>query len=109
MGITKTEGFDASITEMADVLKVLGHPARLSIIRYLAQRKTCVCGDIVDELPLAQSTISRHLAELKRVGLIKGTISGSTICYCINTVLLKEIENFFASYSIEINKNQNCC
>lgn len=109
MGITKTEGFDTSVTEMADILKVLGHPARLSIIKYLAQRQTCVCGDIVEELPLAQSTISRHLAELKRVNLIKGTIAGASICYCINTTVLKEVEAFFASYSLEINKTQNCC
>ena len=71
MGITKTEGFTANITEMADVLKALGHPARLAIMEYLARTPSCVCGDIVNEIPLAQPTISRHLSELKRVGLIE--------------------------------------
>ena len=84
MGITKTEGFDPRVAEMADVLKALGHPARLSIMEFLAKSSTCICNDIVDELPLAQPTISRHLSELKRVGLIKGVIEGKNTCYCIN-------------------------
>ena len=94
MGITKTDGFDEQITQMADVLKVLGHPARLSIIMYL---------------PLAQSTVSRHLSELKRVGLIKGTISGSNICYCIDAEKWKGVEAYFTQTSIQVCKTQNCC
>lgn len=109
MGITKTDGFDDNVTMMADVLKVLGHPARLSIIMYLAQKNSCVCGDIVEELPLAQSTVSRHLSELKRVGLIKGTISGSNICYCIEAEKWKQVEAYFTQTSIQVCKTQNCC
>ena len=76
MGITKTDGFTKEINQTADILKVLGHPARLAIIEHLAKSPSCICNDIVDEIPLAQPTISRHLSELKRVGLIQGTIEG---------------------------------
>lgn len=109
MGITKTDGFDDNITLMADVLKVLGHPARLSVMTYLAQKNSCVCGDIVEELPLAQSTVSRHLSELKRVGLIQGTISGSNICYCVDAEKWKAVEAFFSEISTQVCKTQNCC
>ena len=109
MGITKTEGFDQQTTKMADVLKVLGHPARLSIMTYLANRNSCVCGDLVLELPLAQSTISRHLSELKRVELIQGSISGATICYCINTEVWTQVVNYFTSLFSLVSKTKNCC
>ena len=84
MGLTKTEGFTKSQIELAAFAKALGHPARIAILQFLAQRKSCVCGDIVDELPLSQSTVSQHLKELKNVGIIKGDIEGPTVCYCID-------------------------
>ena len=84
MGISKTEKFTEEQNQLASIAKSLGHPARIAILQTLAKRNTCVCGDIVDELPLSQSTISQHLAELKRVGLITGTINGPSICYCID-------------------------
>lgn len=84
MGLTKTEGFTKNQVDLAALAKAMGHPARIAILYFLATRKTCVCGDIVDELPLSQSTVSQHLKELKNVGLIKGDIEGPSVCYCIN-------------------------
>jgi DNA-binding transcriptional ArsR family regulator len=84
MGLTKTEGFTKTQIDLAAIAKALGHPARIAILQFLAERKACVCGDIVDELPLSQSTVSQHLKELKNVGLIKGDIEGPTVCYCID-------------------------
>lgn len=84
MGLTKTEGFTKSQLQVAALTKALGHPARIAILQFLASRKACVCGDIVDELPLSQSTVSQHLKELKNAGLIKGDIDGPTVCYCID-------------------------
>ena len=82
MGITKTIGFSNETNEMAEILKALGHPARLEIVKFLMKSSSCICGDIVTVLPLAQSTVSKHLSELKIVGIIKGTITGHNICYC---------------------------
>jgi len=85
MPTTNKAGFDPELIELADLAKVLGHPARLRIIQILASRDTCLCGDIVDRLPLAQATVSQHLKELKRVGLVQGEISGPRTCYCLDT------------------------
>ncbi len=109
MGITKTEGFSTSVTEMADLMKVIGHPARLSIIQYLASTSSCICNDIVDELPLAQPTISRHLSELKRVGLIKGSFEGKNICYCINIDMWNQIRDAVLAISDVLENQSNCC
>jgi DNA-binding transcriptional ArsR family regulator len=84
MGLTKTAEFTKSQNELAAFAKALGHPGRIAILQFLISKKACVCGDIVDELPLSQSTVSQHLAELKKVGLIKGEIDGPSICYCID-------------------------
>jgi DNA-binding transcriptional ArsR family regulator len=84
MGLTKTAGFTRTQIELSALAKALGHPARIAILQFLAAQKSCVCGDIVDELPLSQSTVSQHLKELKNVGLIKGDIDGPSICYCID-------------------------
>lgn len=100
MGITKTEGFPQIINDTALVFKALGHPARLAIIEHLIQSPSCICNDIVDQIPLAQPTISRHLAELKKVGLIQGTIEGKNICYCINDEKWAEIKSIFDQFSI---------
>jgi DNA-binding transcriptional ArsR family regulator len=109
MGITKTTGFNKRVIEMADMLKVLGHPARLSIMEYLAEKPNCVCNDIVDELPLAQPTISRHLSELKRVGLIQGTISGKHICYCINNQTWLKVKAAIEQISKTLEVCKDCC
>ncbi len=109
MGITKTDGFELRIAEMAEILKALGHPARLAIMEYLAKTPSCICNDIVDELPLAQPTISRHLAELKKVGLIQGTIEGKNICYCINDDRWMQVREAIESISQTLLTNKNCC
>lgn len=106
MGLTKTEGFTKNQIELAAIAKALAHPARIAILQYLATKGTCVCGDIVDELPLSQSTVSQHLKELKNAGLIQGNIDGPSVCYCIDEkVWMKakdELGNLFKSYV-------NCC
>ena len=84
MGITKSYEFSAKENKLARYAKALGHPARVAILKVLAKRQECVCGDIVDELPLSQSTVSQHLKELKEAGLIKGEIDGVRVCYCID-------------------------
>ncbi len=84
MGVTKTKEFTKNQNELALLTKALGHPARIAILQFLALQTTCVCGDIVDQLPLSQSTVSQHLKELKNAGLIKGNIEGPSVCYCID-------------------------
>src|SRR5690349_12425861 len=102
MGLTKTEEFTKAQNEIATLTKALGHPARIAILQFLIQRKSCICGDIVDELPLSQSTVSQHLKELKKVGLIKGNIDGPAICYCIDEKVWNKaktvIETFFKTF-----------
>ncbi len=109
MGVTKTFGFSDEINDMAIVFKALGHPARMAIVEYLVKQKECVCGDIVNELPLAQATISQHLRELKTAGIIKGTIEGTSVCYCLNLDLLKHIENKLNLWSLDLTNEENKC
>jgi DNA-binding transcriptional ArsR family regulator len=89
MGATKADFFTEQQNKMAAIAKALGHPARIAIIEYLLKVNECICGDIVNELPLAQPTVSQHLKELKNAGLIKGNIDGNSICYCIDEKALK--------------------
>ncbi len=84
MGVTKTEHFTESQNELAGFAKALGHPARIAILEHLLKVDHCICGAIVDELPLSQPTVSQHLRELKNAGIIKGTVEGTAVCYCIN-------------------------
>ena len=108
MGLSKTEEFTRNQNELAAIAKALGHPARIAILQFLVKTKACFCGDIVDELPLSQSTVSQHLKELKKAGLIKGNIDGPGICYCIDEKAWlkakKMLDGLFESYQI-----QNCC
>ncbi len=85
MSKSKPEEFTSEEIELADISKALSHPARIKILKILAEKNVCICGDIVDLLPLAQATVSQHLKELKRVGLIQGDIDGPKVCYCVNT------------------------
>jgi ArsR family transcriptional regulator len=78
--------------ELAALAKAIGHPARVQILRILERRTSCICGDIVDELPLAQSTVSQHLKVLKEVGLIRGEVDGSSVCYCIEPRVLRRLK-----------------
>jgi len=84
MGLSKHDEFTLRDNRIARYAKALAHPARVAILRFLIHKRSCVCGDIVDELPLAQSTVSQHLKELKAAGLIQGEIDGTTVCYCID-------------------------
>lgn len=97
--------FDPGLVEMADVAKALAHPGRLRILQILAQEKACICGDIVERLPFSQSTVSQHLKELKRVGLITGEISGPRTCYCLDSDALVRAQDGFTALFAGIG----CC
>lgn len=110
MGATKTEHFTDKQNEIATLAKALGHPARIAIMEYLMKVDNCICGDIVNELPLAQPTVSQHLKELKNAGLIKGNIEGNSICYCIDEKALQKLQTYFAKVSIKLEvKKSKCC
>ncbi|MGJ1266597.1 ArsR/SmtB family transcription factor [Sphingobacterium spiritivorum] len=109
MGITKTEIFTDEQNKLASLFKVLGHPARIAILQYIIDQKTCICNDLVDELGLAQATISQHLKELKNMGIIKGSIEGKSVCYCIEENVWKHFQqqfNIFFNQEIAVNQ---CC
>src|SRR5471030_1260353 len=109
MGLTKTEIFTAEQNRLALMLKALAHPARIAILQQIINANACICGDLVDELGLAQATISQHLKELKNAGLIQGTIEGVSVCYCIEPkawqLLRSELDVFFNAYK----QPANCC
>lgn len=107
MGVSKTESFSDNQNEIATLFKAFAHPARIAIIDYLLKVDKCICGDIVNELPLAQATISQHLRELKNANVIKGTVEGTAICYCINENTMNKMEGYFAGISSEIKSK--CC
>ncbi|WP_396175736.1 ArsR/SmtB family transcription factor [Flavobacterium sp.] len=107
MGASKSESFSAEHNEMATLFKALSHPARIAIVDYLLKVDTCICGDIVNELPLAQPTVSQHLAALKNANIIKGNIEGTAICYCINSDTIAKIVSHFGSITTQL-KNK-CC
>ena len=97
MGTTKVEIFNDQQNRIADLAKAFAHPARVTILQMLIARKSCVCSDMVEELYLAQSTVSQHLKELKRIGIIKGEINPPHICYCINPVVWQEVQVTFGA------------
>ncbi len=109
MGLTKTEIFTEEQNRLAVMLKAIAHPARIAILQEIIKSNTCICGDLVDELGLAQPTISQHLKELKNAGLIQGTIEGVSVCYCIEPIawkLLQEnLNTFFGTYQ----DKSTCC
>ena len=110
MGVSKSDLFTAKQNKIADMAKALGHPARIAIIEYLLKAESCICGDIVNELPLAQPTVSQHLKELKNAGLIKGNIEGTAICYCINEPVIEKIKGFFHHITEHLDKKRKeCC
>jgi ArsR family transcriptional regulator, zinc-responsive transcriptional repressor len=109
MGLTKTEIFTEKQNRLAMMMKALAHPARIAILQELIKTNACICGNLVSELGLAQATISQHLKELKNAGLIKGSIDGTRVCYCINNKVwkqyMKEFEGFFAAFELK----ESCC
>jgi DNA-binding transcriptional ArsR family regulator len=110
MGATKTEHFTEKQNTIAALIKALAHPARVAIVEYLMKTDKCICGDIVDELPLSQPTVSQHLKELKTAGLIKGTVEGNAICYCVDEKAIAKLQDYFTKISSKlIDKKINCC
>lgn len=109
MGITKTEIYTDGQNKLASFLKVLGHPARIAILQYIISQKACICNDLVEELGLAQATISQHLKELKNLGIIKGAIEGKSVCYCIDEKIWKEIKGEFNAFFNQDVKVSQCC
>lgn len=95
---TKADQFAADLGALANRAKALAHPARLAIIQLLAARTECVCGEIVEDLPLAQSTVSRHLKVLKEAGLVQGTVNGPRVCYCLDDEAVRALRDRFADF-----------
>jgi len=114
MAAPKKENFTQSENELAEFAKAISHPARIAILNKLAESNMCICGEIVKVLPLSQSTVSQHLTELKKAGLVQGTIDGPKSCYCIDwKILNNKIEqlNSFTEKLKTLNRknNNNCC
>ena len=109
MGATKTEIFTEQQNRVAELAKAFAHPARVAILQLLAERKACVCGDLVEELPLAQATVSQHLKELKRIGIIKGDIDPPRVCYCINEAVWEEARQAFGQVFDTLLTSKSCC
>jgi DNA-binding transcriptional ArsR family regulator len=110
MGLTKTEIFTDQQNQIASIAKVFGHPARVAILQHLFKTDACICGDLVDEIGLAQPTISQHLKELKNLGLIKGNISGTSVCYCINTDNWSQMKAVISQFlNQDLQDKIQCC
>jgi len=110
MGTTKSEKFNDDQNQIALLAKAFAHPARVAILQQLFSLNSCICGDLVNEIGLAQPTISQHLKELKNLGLIKGEIAGTSVCYCINDEVWEEMKLLLNSFlNQNINTNDDCC
>ncbi|MND28823.1 HTH-type transcriptional repressor SmtB [compost metagenome] len=109
MGVTRTEIFTKEQNELATMMKALAHPARIAIIQQLLKTEACICGDLVTEIGLAQATISQHLRELKAVGIIQGTIEGTSVCYCINEEVWNHYAETFKNLFTDLKSSKNCC
>lgn len=108
MGLTKSEIFTDKQNRLAQMMKALAHPARIAILQHLIKANACICGDLVDELGLAQATISQHLKELKNAGLIQGTIEGTSVCYCIDSKVWKQYKKDMDTFFVNVD-GQSCC
>lgn len=110
MGISKTEIFTEEQNQLAQLAKVLGHPARIAILQEIIKSNSCICGDLVTEIGLAQATISQHLKELKSIGIIKGNVEGTSICYCIDKDKWSEMQLLLSGFiQQKIQTSSNCC
>jgi len=109
MGLTKSEIFTEKQNRLATLLKALAHPARIAIIQHLTKTNTCICGDLVGELGLAQPTISQHLKELKNAGFIQGTIEGTSVCYCIDPKVWKQFKSMLDTFFVIHEGSNKCC
>lgn len=109
MGVTKTEIYKDEQNKLATLLKALGHPARIAILQYIINQKACICNDLVEELGLAQATISQHLKELKTIGIIQGSIEGKSVCYCIDEKVWKQFQEEFNEFFNQNVNTKQCC
>jgi len=109
MGASKTQHFSDEQNAVALLFKALAHPARIAIVDYLLKVQSCICGDIVNELPLSQPTVSQHLKELKTAGIIRGNIEGNSICYCLDQNVVSKLEAYFSQLSKELEQKKSCC
>ncbi len=110
MGITKTEIFSEQQNKIANLAKAFAHPARIAILEQLFKLNACICGDLVDEIGLAQPTISQHLKELKNLGLIQGNVEGTSVCYCINSKVWHDAKQIFETFlNQKTNSLGECC
>lgn len=109
MGTTKSEIFTDEQNRLALMFKVFGNPARIAILQYIINQKACICNDLVDELGLAQATISQHLKELKTLGIIKGTIEGKSVCYCIDEKVWNDVQNDLIAFFKQDVHIKQCC
>ena len=108
MGTIKTEQFTKEQNQLALLAKAIAHPARLAILEYLFKIKSCICGEIVEEIGLAQATISQHLKALKDAGLINGNIDGTKVCYCIDTENFNNLSNILSKF-FKSGSSKDCC
>ncbi len=106
MGLSKSKSFGTRENRIADLAKALAHPARVAILQFLSEQNTCMCGGIVDRIPLSQATVSQHLAELKRIGLIRGSVDGPRVCYCIDRKAWDEARALLGGFLTDV---KNCC
>jgi len=107
MGATKLDIHDPKVTEIATIAKVFAHPARVAILQYISQQNSCICNDIVDEIGLAQATISQHLKVINDAGLLEGNFHGKSICYCLNLQRFQEFQELLNSFFN--TTTSNCC
>jgi ArsR family transcriptional regulator len=108
MTYAKTAVFTPEQQQLARVAKALAHPARVAIVQLLASKQTCISGDIAAELPLSRTTVSQHLQELKALDLIRGEIDGLTVCYCLNTELLRQVQQQFTAFFDQATTGAAC-
>jgi len=107
MGATKLDIYNKNTTDIATIAKVFAHPARVAILQYISTQESCICNDVVDEIGLAQPTISQHLKVINEAGLLKGTFEGKSLCYCLNVKRFKEFQDLLNAF---FNTTQfNCC
>ncbi len=109
MGTSKTDKFSTSQNLIASLAKAIGHPARVAILQHLFETDACVCGDLVNEIGLAQPTISQHLKELKNIGIIKGTVEGTKVCYCIDKENWNEMKTIIFDFLNQGDTKNECC
>lgn len=109
MGVTRTEIFTEQQNRLATTLKALAHPARIAILQYIIKQDACICNDLVGELGLAQATISQHLKELKHIGIIRGNIEGTSVCYCIDQEVWQELKEVLNAFFVDNAGVDKCC